>query len=348
MSPGPAPDDSGAPAPRRLVLVGPGDGARGARAGADGETGDFAALFRPLEALGVELVTTRSLVAARDEASAAATLRNPSGLDVLALNPAAAEAHARRLHEAPHPRGASPVLIVAEQGDPIAPVVAGRALREAVPWDIVRRDATPEEILVRMEHLLAQARTRADLERARYEATHDDRTGLLRPAPFDQRLREHVSAAQRHGLDLALVLIDLDRFGDVNKRYDHTVGDQIIARAGSVIRMTLREEDVAARLGGDEFAIILPFTQRVDAARVVSRLAGRFRALSGPPPAAFRSSGATPSIRVSASLGFETYDGADLQSAEDLRAHAEQALLAAKSRGGDQGVYFRSLGADAG
>ena len=85
------------------------------------------------------------------------------------------------------------------------------------------------------------------------------------------------------------MLIDLDRFGEVNKRFDHTVGDELIARSGSVIRMILRTEDVGARLGGDEFAIVLPYTERVDAARVVTRLAARLRALSGPPHGAFLS-----------------------------------------------------------
>ena len=88
---------------------------------------------------------------------------------------------------------------------------------------------------------------------------------------------------------------------------------------------------------------MLPYTERVDAARVVTRLAGRFRALSGPPPASFQSASPTNKIRVSASIGFETFNGADLETPDELRAHAARALHEAKARGGDRGVYFRSL-----
>ncbi|MEO1699169.1 MAG: GGDEF domain-containing protein [Planctomycetota bacterium] len=331
------------PCPKRLLVVdprlpAPGAGPRPVPAGPD-----LTALFQPLEALGVEVVRTT-------EADASTLLRDASGQDVLALPPAAAEARARRSNfvrsKGPGPRqvpDGPPVLIVADPDDPIAAVVAGRALRDSALWDIVSADAPPEEVLLRTERLVAQAQINSDLELARYQASHDDRTGLLRPAPFDERMREHFSAAQRHRLELALIVIDLDRFGEVNKRYDHTVGDQLIARAGSVIRMSLREEDVGARLGGDEFAIVLPYTERVDAARVVTRLAGRFRALSGPPPASFKTASPTNKIRVSASIGFETFNGADLESPDELRGHAERALHEAKESGGDRGVYYRSL-----
>lgn len=251
------------------------------------------------------------------------------------------------------PRSVPPILVVADPDDPIPAVVAGRCLLDGAAWDIVRRDAPPEELLLRAEHLIAQAESSAELSRVRYQASHDDRTGLLRPGPFDERLRAHFSAAGRHRLELALVLVDLDRFGEVNKRYDHTVGDDLIARAGSVIRMSLRAEDVGARIGGDEFALILPYTQKVAAARVVSRLTGRFRALSGPPPRHFHgpSTGESPmpgeaaSIAVSASLGFETFDGSDMDTPDELRRRAEKALNTAKARGGNQGVYYRNIDA---
>jgi GGDEF domain-containing protein len=65
---------------------------------------------------------------------------------------------------------------------------------------------------------------------------------------------------------MALVLVDLDAFGRVNKDFDHTVGDRLIERVGAAIRSALRAEDVAGRLGGDEFGAILPYTGRIDAA----------------------------------------------------------------------------------
>jgi diguanylate cyclase (GGDEF)-like protein len=136
---------------------------------------------------------------------------------------------------------------------------------------------------------------------------------------------------------MALVIIDLDGFGRVNKDYDHTVGDRVIERVGAAIRTALRAEDVAGRLGGDEFGAILPYTGRIDAAHAVRRLRDEIRNQAG------LAEGLPPGSTVRASLGFETFDGGDLRSCAELRAHAESALRAAKQRGGDRGVYFRSL-----
>lgn len=333
------------PCPKRLLVLG--DRARSA----DENAPSLCDVFRPLEALGVHVIAAESLEDAAGELE-----RNE--VDVLVVDPevvGGGEGQARAalrlktlrrwLDQTESQRapgaGLPPVLVVSDPDDPIPAVVAGRMLLETRAWDIARRDASPEELLLRTEHLVAQARSAAELERVRYEASHDDRTGLLRPGAFEERLRAHFSAAQRHRLQLALVLVDMDNFGEVNKRFDHTVGDDLIGRAGSVIRMSLREEDVGARIGGDEFALVLPYTQRVAAARVVSRLTGRFRALSGPAPRAAGGDGS--SIYVSASLGFETFDGSDVESPEDLRRRAERALGVAKARGGDQGVYFRNL-----
>lgn len=298
-------------------------------------------IFAPLEALGVEIVLTST-----PEATEKALTEG--GFDVLVIDARAFGKGGARPWGRTRSTGAVPILLIADPTDPIPAVVAGRALRGS-QWDLVHRDAPPEEILLRVERMMDQSQLLDDLETARYHASHDDRTGLLRPLRFDARLREHFSAAHRHRLELALVLVDLDGFGQVNKSYDHTVGDELIARAGSVIRMSLRTEDVGARLGGDEFALILPYTQRVDAARVVTRLAGRFRALSGPPPQRYhghQSDTRPESIAVSASIGFETFDGTDLRTPEELRQHAERALRAAKERGGNQGVYYRSLDED--
>lgn len=297
--------------------------------------------LRPLEALGLDLVPSSSPEATRD-------LVRRGAVELLIIESSRLSDLGR--DEAPHPLTRPqpvPLLIVTEAKDAISAIIGGRAIR-GVPWDIVRADAPVEEFLLRAEQLLERSDVLKQLDNARYQASHDDLTGLLRPRPFGERLREHFSATQRHHLELALVLIDLDAFGRINKEFDHTVGDAVISRTGEAIRTSLREEDIGGRLGGDEFALVLPFTSRVDAARVVSRLAARIVSLSGPPPEARdfaqqRLGDPRRSIHVSASLGFETYDGRDLEKLEDLRLNAEHALLAAKQRGGNQGVYFRSL-----
>lgn len=237
-------------------------------------------------------------------------------------------------------RGSALVLIQCDRDDLGAPLRAGRALALGA-WDLVFRDASDEELELRLARLLARARELHEMGELRHSASHDDRTDLLRPLAFQARLVEHFAATQRHeNLELALALIDLDKFGAINKRHDHTVGDILIARVGEVIRRSLRTEDAAGRLGGDEFAVLLPYTGKINAARVVNRLRTEIAKLSG------HIEGAREDVPVSASIGFETFDGRDLDSLDTLRRHAEVALRLAKRRGGDQGVYYRNMPAE--
>ena len=229
-----------------------------------------------------------------------------------------------------------PMLLIAEPDRPLAALAASRHL-EVGAWDVARRDADVEELFLRLERLEGAGRLFAEMGELRHQASHDDRTDLLRPKAFQHRLNEHFSAAERHTFSMALVLIDLDRFGAVNKTHDHTIGDFLITQVGEAIHRSLRKEDVAGRIGGDEFAVLLPYTKKVDASRVVKRLRDEIRRCSGRPP------GARADIAVSASIGFETFDGSDVESVHTLRRHAERALRAAKAQGGDRGVYYRTL-----
>jgi diguanylate cyclase (GGDEF)-like protein len=258
--------------------------------------------------------------------------------DLIVLDPLS-EGGVAELEEIEHLRGTDPpipVLFVVDAGDARRGILAAGALARGA-FDLVHRGSTAEEFGLRVERLLALAKSQSETAELRHRALHDDRTDLLRPSAFEQRLLEHFSAAERHHLPMALVLIDLDAFGRVNKEYDHTVGDRVIERVGAAIRFALRAEDVAGRLGGDEFAAILPYTGRIDAAHAVRRLRDEIRTRSG------QAEGLPPGHGVRASLGFETFDGNDLASCAELRAHAEAALREAKRRGGDRGVYFRSL-----
>ncbi len=229
-----------------------------------------------------------------------------------------------------------PLLLVVDPEGSLDALASARHL-EGGAWDVVWRDAGVEELQLRIERLESVGALLDEMGALRHRASHDDRTDLLRPKAFEARLSEHFSAAERHRFELALVLIDLDRFGAINKLHDHTVGDILITQVGEVIRRALRAEDVAGRLGGDEFAVLLPYTKKIDAARVVDRLREEISKLSGRP------GGATEDVTVSASLGFETYDGTDLESARELRQHAEKALRAAKVEGGNRGMYYRRL-----
>lgn len=287
---------------------------------------------------GFEAQVTRSLRETIDR------LENGPRPDLLVVDPLSgggtvelAALEARRLVQSESSTPIPVLLVVDREGE--EPMLRAHQALASGHWDLIRRDAGERELELRARRLLGQAQALGEVQELRHRAFHDDRTDLLRPLAFQARLQEHFSAAQRHSHDMALVLIDLDRFGQINKDYDHTIGDAIISMVGEVIRGTLRTEDVAGRLGGDEFAVLLPYTRKIDAALVVNRLREEIKLLSGRP------GGAMGHVDVSASLGFETFDGRDLESLNDLRRHAERALRASKLDGGDRATYFRSLSA---
>jgi diguanylate cyclase (GGDEF)-like protein len=293
----------------------------------------LAEALRPLAALGYRLEIASSV---RESGAKLAT----TAPDLIVLDPLAGggSLELSQVREA-LARPAPPIRLVADPANPLPAVLSARGLGAAA-HDVVRRDAPFEEFLMRIDRVRRMAAAARELDEMRYRAAHDDRTELLRPATFQERLREHFAAAQRHRFDLALVLLDLDDFRVINKQHDHTVGDAVIERVGGVIRDSLRTEDVGGRIGGDEFAVVLPYTRRVDAARVVQRLRDAIAALTG---RIATSDGREVDVRISASLGFETYDGSDLDSLSSLRRRAECALRAAKERGGGCAIYFRSL-----
>lgn len=235
--------------------------------------------------------------------------------------------------------GQVPLLLLADPAR-VAEALAVLARSPERVTDLAHRDADLVEVGARLDRLVSACASRRELAELRHRALYDDRTELLRPEAFQRRLVEHWSAAERHGHELALVIADLDRFGQFNKTYDHTVGDRVLVRVSEAIRSALRTEDVAGRLGGDEFGCVLPYTKKVDAARVVHRLRERIRAVSG------KIGGAD--LVISASLGFETFDGRDIESVDVLRSHAESALREAKRRGGDRALYYRLLSPAAG
>jgi diguanylate cyclase (GGDEF)-like protein len=101
------------------------------------------------------------------------------------------------------------------------------------------------------------ARVWLEKESREHQATHDQLTGLPNRTLFYERVREEID---RDGDDgpFAVMLIDLDRFKEINDTLGHYAGDQLLRQIGPRMRSVLRDEDLIARLGGDEFAVLVP------------------------------------------------------------------------------------------
>ena len=103
----------------------------------------------------------------------------------------------------------------------------------------------------------------------------DPLTGVYNRRYLDRRLNEEVSRARRHGLPLAVLMLDIDHFKRINDDHGHQAGDEVLAQFAALIKQQLREPDVAARYGGEEFLVIAPQTARHDALKLAERLRAR-------------------------------------------------------------------------
>lgn len=102
-----------------------------------------------------------------------------------------------------------------------------------------------------------------------HQALHDSLTGLANRTLLFDRLQYTIRTSRRENKNLALLMLDLDRFKEVNDTLGHQVGDALLVEIGQRLKETLREADTVARLGGDEFAILLSNTDE-EKARYIS------------------------------------------------------------------------------
>jgi diguanylate cyclase (GGDEF)-like protein/PAS domain S-box-containing protein len=109
-------------------------------------------------------------------------------------------------------------------------------------------------------------------ERLKHQALHDALTGLPNRALFDDRLRQAIHTTNRERASFALLLMDLDRFKEINDTFGHRYGDLVLQELAIRLQTVLRESDTVARLGGDEFGMILPATDEQGAALVTDKL----------------------------------------------------------------------------
>jgi diguanylate cyclase (GGDEF)-like protein len=100
----------------------------------------------------------------------------------------------------------------------------------------------------------------------------DSLTGAANRRHLDDRLASEVAYAKRHGIELCLLIIDVDHFKQVNDQLGHQAGDHVLRELGSIVKRALRLEDVFARYGGEEFAIISRSTDRPHGLQLAERI----------------------------------------------------------------------------
>jgi diguanylate cyclase (GGDEF)-like protein len=161
-------------------------------------------------------------------------------------------------------------------------------------------------------------------ERLAHLALHDDLTGLPNRRALADALERALARAQRSGLALAVLALDLDGFKSINDRHGHPAGDAALVEIAARLRRTVRRSDAVARLGGDEFAVI---AGELRGQQPVLRLARRLSQILAQPVQL-----QDGRAQVGVSIGVAFYPG-DGDTPDSLLLKADQALYAAKHEG---------------
>ncbi|MGH2979190.1 MAG: bifunctional diguanylate cyclase/phosphohydrolase [Solirubrobacterales bacterium] len=165
-------------------------------------------------------------------------------------------------------------------------------------------------------------------------AREDPLTGLRNRRGFDEAFDLEVERAHRTGQSVSLVLGDLDHFKQVNDRFGHPRGDEVLRRTAGILHSTNRRIDLPARVGGEEFAVLLPDSDERGAHVAAERMRRAIREAFADDP-----------LPLTISFGIASYP-AHGDNTDDLMESADQALYTAKEIGRDCSVIFSAQSAD--
>jgi diguanylate cyclase (GGDEF)-like protein len=153
----------------------------------------------------------------------------------------------------------------------------------------------------------------------------DPLTNLQNRRTLETRLRREWRQARRRDSTLAVLMIDVDHFKQINDTHGHATGDVVLQELAEIMRSTARDTDVLARVGGDEFVVVLPDTGRQGAITFAERLRCNV--------AEHRVQAGDQRLEITISVGVALAKGSDPFSIEQLLGEADRALYKAKSSG---------------
>jgi diguanylate cyclase (GGDEF)-like protein len=193
-----------------------------------------------------------------------------------------------------------------------------------------REDGKTSELVGTIQDISERREAEVRLESLAY---FDPLTGLANRALFKRELAEVLERAQSSGHESALLLIDLDRFKEVNDTLGHAAGDELLRAVSRILGMVLESQHFIARLGGDEFAIIITRLKYPDQVKdiahaVVGELGKPITLGQG-------------EVRIGASIGIVMLPK-DCANTEEATMHADLALYRAKENGRGQFAFFES------
>jgi len=195
--------------------------------------------------------------------------------------------------------------------------------------DFVQKPFTLDEIEAKLQRLIKERQLRHTLKRL---SVRDGLTDLYNRRYFDHKLKEEVIRAKRQKYPLYLLLLDIDKFKEVNDRQGHQEGDRVLLTLAETLKNSTRDHvDMLFRFGGDEFAVIIPYAKEEQAVAIAERIRNNFLK--------------NEKNGVTISMGLAKLD-ANLEDTEKalkkLFSEADEALYSAKKAGGNQLVVKRA------
>jgi diguanylate cyclase (GGDEF)-like protein/PAS domain S-box-containing protein len=204
---------------------------------------------------------------------------------------------------------------------------------------VIEEDGRPAGVQGICRDVTARKRAEGEMRRLsdlnRHQALHDDLTGLPNRSFFGQGVARAINAADRDGTQLAVLLMDLDRFKEINDTLGHRYGDLLLTELARRLESVIRRGDTVARLGGDEFGILVCELSDADA-DLEQALERILAALEQPFPV-----DGLP-LHVEASIGVARYPehGSDVDT---LLKRADVAMYVAKETGVTHAIYTAEL-----
>ncbi len=236
-------------------------------------------------------------------------------------------------------RGETDVVLVGQGLDP-DPGLADRLRAEhlEVPvFDLAEQggEALGQAIREAVRRRLRQDSAAAAWRRMEEVSLRDPLTGVLNRRAFDRFAQVEFRRAQRYGIPLALAVLDLDHFKELNDQLGHPFGDRVLSSFASVLSSSARESDVVARLGGDEFVILMPHTDGAGGLSLVERTRAEGEEV-------LRKMAPTVHPAPGVSVGLASAPPGELRRFSELLQRADEALYRAKRAGRSRSNLLKS------
>ena len=190
-------------------------------------------------------------------------------------------------------------------------------------WGVIRERATEAE--QKRELLVAKAAAEQAREEMRFQATHDPLTGTLNRGELLAQLRKEMNRTYREREQMALIMIDIDHFKQVNDRHGHLAGDDVLGCVAVRIQRAVRSYDLLGRYGGEEFLVVMPRCSAAQAMGVAQRILVE---ISGKPVKV-----PEHEVQVTASAGCASFCPQEDEGEQVHLARVDAALYEAKRQG---------------